>query len=142
GTHPGTDGCGSGNAIARGAERIDPVVDAEVRSLRALEQDALPTPDRRVEPDGRVRHERRETRAVLDLFLVDRLQIEAFRPAVRVDEPLLDRDHRLELLAEGGGIDEVAHAAPETAHLVLKRGPAPPKRRAASPVAFQCLLDA
>src|SRR3989442_1239180 len=116
-SHPRADRCGPGNTIARCPERIDPVVDAEVRALGALEQDALPTPDRRVEPRGGVRDERREARAVLDLLLVDYLEIEAFRPAVRIDEPLLDRDDRLELLSEGDGIDEVAHADPETAHL-------------------------
>src|SRR3989442_281608 len=83
-----------------------------------------------------------DSRAVRDLLLVDSLEIEAFRPAVRIDEPLLDRDDRLELLSEGDGIDEVAHADPETAHLVLERGTDPPERRAGSQVAFQFLLEA
>src|SRR2546422_8393506 len=98
------------------------MVDAEVRALCALKQDPFPTPDRLVEPCGRVRDERRETCAELDLFLVECLQIEAFRPPVGIDEPLLDRYHRLELLSEGEGIDEVAHPDSETAHLVLERG--------------------
>src|SRR5947209_3614545 len=68
--------------------------------------------------------------------------IEAFRPAVRIDDPLLDRDHRLELVSEGDRIDEVAHADPETAHLVLERGTDTPMRRAGSQVGFQFLLEA
>src|SRR3989442_14495543 len=68
--------------------------------------------------------------------------IAAFSCAVRVYEPLLDRVDRRELLSEGDGIDEVAHADPETAPLVLERGTDPPERRAGSQAAFQFLLEA
>src|SRR3989442_565574 len=73
---------------------------------------------------------------------VECLQFGAFLPPVGIDEPLLDRYHRLELLSEGEGIDEVAHPDSETAHLVLERGTDSPKRRAGSQVAFQFLLEA
>ena len=117
------------------------MVDAEVCALGALEEDSFSTPDRCVEPRRRIRDERRETRSVLDLLFVDCFQIEAFRPAVRIDEPLLDRDDRLDLLSEGERINEVAHADAEPTHLVLEGRADSPKRGAGSQDAFQFLLE-
>src|SRR5437867_2783101 len=76
------------------------------------------------------------------MVLVDRLQIEAIRPAVCLNDPLFDRDDGLELLPKGDGIDEVAHADAESTHLVLERGADAAKRRARAQVAFQVLFEA
>src|SRR6266516_1572228 len=94
--HARADRGGSRHAVARRAERVDAMVDAEVRALRALEQDALPAPQRRVEPCRRIDDERREALPVGGMLGEDRLRVEPLVAAVRLDEPLLDRHDRPE----------------------------------------------
>ena len=141
-SHAGSDRGGPRHAVARGAKRIDAVVDAEMRPLGSLEQDALAALQRGVQPDRGVVHVRREPFAICHMFREQRLRVESLRAAVRLDEPLLDGHDRAEFGAQDVRVDQVAHADAEAPDLVLEGGTDPPQGRPGPHVALQFLLEA
>src|SRR5439155_22735365 len=76
------------------------MVDAQVRPLRAFEEDPLSPLDGGVQPGGRVADERGEPLPMSLVFREQSLGIDPLAPAKGVDDALLDRDDRLEFRAE------------------------------------------
>ena len=118
------------------------MVDAQVRPLRAFEEDPLSPLDGGVQPGGRVADERGEPLPMSLVFREQSLGIDPLAPAKGVDDALLDRDDRLEFRAERFRVDQVAHADPEAPDLVFERGPDASESRPRAEASLQPFLQA
>ena len=118
------------------------MVDAQVRPLRAFEEDPLSPLDGGVQPGGRVADERGEPLPMSLVFREQSLGIDPLAPAKGVDDALLDRDDRLEFRAERLRVDQVTYADSEASDLVLERGPDASESRPRAEASLQPFLQA
>ena len=139
---PGPDRRHRGGAVRAHPVRVHAEVDVEERPMGPFEEDPLPRAELSVQEDRRVRHVRGKLLAVPRVLPEDRLRVEDVVAPVRLEEPLLDRHDRLELVLEHGRVHEVRHPDPEPPDLVLVHGSDPPPRGPRLHLPLQVLLDA
>jgi hypothetical protein len=131
-------GAGAGAArgrVGRSHERIRAVIDVEKRSLRAFKQDLLFVLQGAVQIDHRVRDERPQGPAGLEIKVVHLAEIDRLRPECLEDAVVL-ADLGLQFFREQRRLHQVRHAQSSSGRLVTVGGTDPALGRPDLRVAF------